>query len=98
MKSKEVVSTSDKLKILEMIKNLDDDCVDGAEFDNSLHVRLEGVNLDDHGSVWQKLTDDEQAEFLDGLKNGTLVEEWKPWWTSHEKNLVVELGEIGYQN
>ncbi|XP_033641703.1 zinc finger HIT domain-containing protein 2-like [Asterias rubens] len=58
----------------------------------SLEERIAGLDLDvDIDEVWERLTDKEKRDFetvLHAGKLGALVPIWKPWWESHEADLI----------
>ncbi|RZC36976.1 MTP18 domain containing protein [Asbolus verrucosus] len=61
----------------------DDDIADITE-------RLVGVDLDNADQVWEKLTEDEQQEFIAFLKSEDvmkLIPPWTPWWSYSAKNV-----------
>lgn len=67
---------------------------DDAEEASGLEERLAGIDLNDAGEVWEKLTNDERQEFMAFLKSGDVsqyVPKWKPWWVAEEEGKVVEI-------
>lgn len=90
------VSKEDKVKMMKMIRNFEESEQQQEEEDevpDSLHKRLEGVDIDDAESIWMKLTPEEQKDFHQSVENGHLIEEWNPWWNSHDTTLIAEIGE-----
>lgn len=54
------------------------------ESDTDLAERLNGIDLDDADSVWDKLTDNERQEFEELLRKGDVTKiiiPWDPWWS-----------------
>ncbi|XP_072166120.1 zinc finger HIT domain-containing protein 2-like [Diadema setosum] len=99
-------SHKDKERVLEMLRRLEmeEPTVDSDDEDEevqngqveSLERRLAGLDLDkEPEKVWDKLTPEERREFdevLQGGGIGAMLEEWDPWWTNHDRELISELG------
>ncbi|XP_063959959.1 zinc finger HIT domain-containing protein 2-like [Lytechinus pictus] len=100
-------SSDDKKAVLEMLSRLDaeeigndsddDDDVDESEGTESLEKRLAGLDLDNEpDKVWEKLTKQERQEFEEVVRAGALgsmLEQWTPWWTKHDRELISEVEE-----
>lgn len=94
---KGATSNSDKNKILEMLKRLEDeDNNDEAELidemdsddesieEGDLAVRLEEVDLNDADAVWERLTANEKEEFKSIIYNNEIekiVQQIEPFWS-----------------
>lgn len=101
------VSHEDKRNMMEMLQRLEENLAgDGDDEDEdderrqSLAERLEGLDLDaDTEVVWERLTEEEKAEFAQILKSenlGLLVPSWQPWWTFHDRELVKMVEKEGF--
>lgn len=58
--------------------------------------RLAGIDLDNADKVWEKLTHDEQQEFMAFLKSedvAKFVPKWEPWWEIKSEKKVEEVEE-----
>ncbi|XP_061165204.1 uncharacterized protein LOC133174160 isoform X2 [Saccostrea echinata] len=91
------VSTEKKQKMLEMLDRLEKEEVDNElekEECDELSQRLTGLDLDtDTDLIWNRLTEQEKAQFNKMVKDGhlaDLVEIWTPWWNVKEKISEVD--------
>ncbi|KAJ3650614.1 hypothetical protein Zmor_016702 [Zophobas morio] len=84
----------DILKRNHLENNVDDSEVDSDDEEVAdIADRLAGVDLDDADQVWDKLTQDEQQEFIAFLKSEDvtkLIPSWTPWW-SHSSKTVEDV-------
>ncbi|XP_077971853.1 uncharacterized protein LOC120345525 isoform X2 [Styela clava] len=87
-------SDAEKLRIMKMLKNFEDENKKDDDPTEILEERLKNVNLDDSDEVWSRLTPDEREEFKRNMQNGSLVKEWSPWWLYHDTNLVTEIDSV----
>ncbi|CAH0549116.1 unnamed protein product [Brassicogethes aeneus] len=79
---------------LDDLDKLDSD--DDEDFDD-ITARLQGVNLDDAETVWEKLTEDEKQEFVAFLRSEDvtkLIPPWEPWWLHSSKKMVEEINDV----
>jgi hypothetical protein len=86
-----------KKKMLEILKrnhlnDEEDSELDSDDEDDVADItnRLAGVDLDNADQVWEKLTEDEQQEFIAFLKSEDvtkLIPSWDPWWLHRSKNV-----------
>ncbi|XP_062595002.1 zinc finger HIT domain-containing protein 2-like [Saccostrea cucullata] len=90
----EDVSSEEKQKMLEMLDRLEKEDADNeleVEECEELSERLTGLNLDtDTDQIWNRLTDQEKAQFNKMVKDGhlgNLVEIWTPWWNVKEEKI-----------
>lgn len=81
----------DVQRVLSMLKNLEEENVEGEETgESSLEERLAGVDLDkaDPSVIWENMTKDEKEDFESSIKSGRLsqmIGEWIPWWQTQEE-------------
>ena len=79
-------SAEDKLKMLEMLKKLEEQGRDEDAFDaEDLEERLQDIDINsDPEGVWSALTENERQEFESVVKSGeisNLIDVWVPWWS-----------------
>lgn len=79
-------SAEDKLKMLEMLKKLEEQGRDEDAFDaEDLEERLQDIDINsDPEGVWSALTENERQEFESAVKSGeisNLIDVWVPWWS-----------------
>ena len=99
------VSEAEKQVILETIKKVEDEnpIVDFLDEDLSLENRLQDIdinNLSDGNvdEIWCRLTPTEREEFKKFAESGSIQVEqdlnkaWTPWWMTHNRGLITEVG------
>ena len=83
-------SSDDKVKMLEMLKKLNERGRDEEMFDaEDLEERLHDIdiNSDPEGVVWSALTENERKQFESAVKSGeisNLIDVWVPWWSPRD--------------
>lgn len=84
-------SSEDKLKMLEMLKKLEEQDRDEDAFDaDDLEERLHDIDINsDPEAVWSALTENERKEFESAVKTGeisSVIDVWVPWWSSKDES------------
>lgn len=79
-------SPEDKLKMLEMLKKLEEQDRDEDSFDaEDLEERLNDIDINsDPEAVWSALTENERKEFESAVRTGEIsnvIDVWVPWWS-----------------
>ena len=84
--SGEKCRSEDKLKMLEMMKKLEEQDKEEDAFDTEdLEERLHDIDIDsDPEAVWSALTENERNDFESAVKSGDIsnvIDVWVPWWS-----------------
>jgi len=79
-------SLEDKLKILEMMKKLEEQDKEEETCDTEdLEERFQDIDINsDPEEVWSALTEDERKDFESAVKSGEIsnvIDVWVPWWS-----------------
>lgn len=82
-------SSEDKLKMLEMMKKLEEQDKDQDTFDTEdLEERLHDIDINsDPEAVWSALTENERKDFESAVKSGEIanvIDVWVPWWSRRD--------------
>lgn len=89
-------------RMLEILQKnrFDEETIDSDDEEETLDLgeRLAGIDLNDADKVWEKLTHDEQQEFMAFLKSEDVakyVPKWEAWWMFETEKKVQEIEESG---
>ncbi|XP_014248871.1 zinc finger HIT domain-containing protein 2 [Cimex lectularius] len=97
-------NSESRRKMEEILRRVNEQEYDTDDSDDieDMSSRLEGVNLDDAQSIWEKLTDEERKEFMELVRTGdatALIPEWEPWWSEkHPIPKVRDLEDVSHNN
>merc|ERR1712168_1459935 len=80
------------VRILKKMKNHDESAKNIDVDVSEISERLDGVDLDDAGMVWEKLTSHERELFRSYVSKGNLdfLPKWTPWWCMERRSKIVD--------
>jgi len=84
-------SSEDKLKMLEMMKKLEEQDKEEEACDaDDLEERLQDIDINsDPEAIWSALTENERRDFESAVKSGEIsnvIDIWVPWWSLRDES------------